>query len=150
MRQRWEYLALACVGVPGPNTLASVQQYGAEGWELVGFPPIIGTGIAGDTRTQSVTVWFKRPLMDSTPYRGDLPREESPMTSDTFIIVALDDSPPHGTGDYSLATRQIFDTWNEAADRAKTYSPARKARIIPGRWTELRSPTSTVPSDEDA
>lgn len=49
----------------------------------------------------------------------------------TYIVICVDN------GRYFLATRQVFVTWTEAANYARTIAAKRKAVIVEGLFTQL-------------
>jgi len=58
---------------------------------------------------------------------------------EAFVVIAREDRTPVGTpGRYTLATRTIFKTVEEAEEYAAGISPSREPMVIPGRFNQLR------------
>ena len=58
-----------------------------------------------------------------------------------IVICRRDRNPETGeAGDYELATRQVFVSWNEALDYSKTIHWSRDPEVVKGRWHSLRLP----------
>jgi len=60
---------------------------------------------------------------------------------EAYVVIAREDRQPDGSqGRYTLCTRQIFATEQQAKDYADGVSPSREAIVVPGRFNELRKP----------
>ncbi|MHB0868299.1 MAG: DUF4177 domain-containing protein [Chloroflexota bacterium] len=69
--ERWEYLVVQVrvkqfIGVGIPDDLgARINQYGSDGWELARTEQILRKGVIGGSFTDSLLLFFKRPLQSA-------------------------------------------------------------------------------------
>jgi hypothetical protein len=76
------------------------------------------------------------PWTKITPPSRQIPQIES---DEAYIVIAREDRTPLGTpGRYTLATRAIFKTAEEADEYAAGISPSREPMVVPGRFNQLR------------
>jgi hypothetical protein len=64
-----------------------------------------------------------------------------PVTDSTeyYVVICRDDVDANGKpGHYTLATRQMFKTYERANEYCDGISSSREPLIIPGRWADLR------------
>jgi hypothetical protein len=63
------------------------------------------------------------------------------LPEESYVVIAREDRQADGTqGRYTLATRAVFKTEQEAKDYADGISSSREPMVIPGRFGQLRSP----------
>jgi len=68
------------------------------------------------------------------------------MTVMSFIVIAREDRKDDGEpGDYSLATRGVFQRRSEAEAYAKGISESRAPIVVEGRFQDLRSAADWQP-----
>lgn len=64
-----------------------------------------------------------------------------PRAKDTYIVIAREDVNPDGSkGKYTLYTRQVFATEQEAKDYAAGVNESREPMVVSGDFVFLRLP----------
>jgi len=78
------------------------------------------------------------PWIKIIPPSRQIPQIEG---DEAFVVIAREDRQENGSqGRYTLATRAVFKTEQEAKDYADGISSSREPMVIPGRFKQLRTP----------